>query len=99
MDETTFAFYYPSAADAIRSAWDYEWCNSNASTPPTGEYMVWRPEPNRWHFATTLPVNGWQANGHFVSLDIDAVEASIAAARTQHADQNEQPAGSQDPEH
>lgn len=71
LDGTTVAIYYRTVGNALRAARDHGWCNSSAN-PST-----WRPDS--WAFATTFPVRTWDADHHYVSLDINRVEASMQA--------------------
>lgn len=88
--ETTFGIYFRTVPQALRAARQYGWCQTPEAAEqaeqiviegPNGEEItatVWRPDPSEWDFATTFPVPEWTARDHFVSLDIDRVEASIA---------------------
>lgn len=72
LDGTVVAIYYRTVGHALRAARDYGWCNSSANPSD-----AWRPDS--WAFATTFPVPTWDAHDHYVSLDIDRVEASMQA--------------------
>ena len=71
LDGTTVAIYYRTVGHALRAARGHGWCNSSANP------SAW--PPNSWTFATTFPVPTWDANHHYVSLDINRVEASMQA--------------------
>ena len=68
--ENMVAFYHRTVDDALRAVEDQRWCT---------------PAERNWYFATTLPLRE-RADQHYVSLDVERVEAQLARVDDVQAD-------------
>lgn len=80
-DSTTVALYYPTVSEAVTDARQH-WCKDRNET---------------WKFSTAMPLSGGiQAEGHFLTRDIEGIEARISGLHAARQGKSGAPARLQD---
>ena len=76
-DSTTVALYYPTVSEAVTDARQH-WCKDQTKT---------------WSFSTAMPLSGGiQAESHFLTRDIEGIEARISGFHSARQGKSNAPA-------
>ena len=87
VNDIVFAIYYRTVGQALRAVQEHGWCPPEAEATAATEADTTAEaatdpapaagQPDSWYFATTLPIRTLQPLDHYISLDIDRIEASM----------------------